>query len=431
MTRRKRVLVIHYFFPPLGGAGVPRILKFVKYLPDLGWEVAVVTSSTGARWYGARDPSLLAEIPPSVEIIRAGELPVARTRRRLWGILQRLRILPLASYIAWPDETVGWLPFATAAALRAARRWHPDVLLSSSYPYTSHLVALAVSRSTGVPWVADFRDPWTRNPQQEPPPWPLPGLNARLERALVNRADRVVRAYGPLELVGLAPDDPRGVIINNGVDEADFDGADGADGARPPADRFRLTYVGSLYGSRDARPVFEAVARLVRAGVIDPTRFEVSLVGNVWLGDQAVDLRSVRVDHVGYVDHARAVREMRSATALLFYAPAITLAPSGKIFEYLVAGRPILSVARRDNLAFGLVAESGGGAAAEPDDPAGIERAITELYQRWSAGTLEIGREVRERTLARFSRRHLTQELAGVLDAVSDSRAPNEANEMR
>ena len=422
MTRRKRVLVIHYFLPPLGGAGVPRILKFVKYLPELGWEVAVVTSSTRVRWYGPHDEGLLTEIPAAVRVIRAGELPIAPIRRRLIGNLQRLRVASLGSYIAWPDETVGWLPFAMAAAHRTARRWRPDVVLSSSYPYTSHLVALAVSRSMGVPWIADFRDPWTLNPQGDRPPRPLPQLNAWAERALARRADRLVVVDERLELVGVGSHDPRRVIIPNGVDETDFE-VRAADGAHPPTGRFRLTYVGSLYGTRDAEPVFQAIRRLVRAGVIDAQRFEVSLVGNVWLGGRTVELGAVRVTETGYVDHPRAVREMRSATALLFYAPASTWAPSGKIFEYLLSGRPILSVARRDNLAFELVDELEAGATAEPDDPAGIDRAITELYRRWSAETLEIGPEVRERTVARFSRRHLTADLARVLEATVADRS--------
>ena len=247
-------------------------------------------------------------------------------------------------------------------------------------------------------------------------------LNAWAERALARRADRLVVVDERLELVGVGSHDPRRVIIPNGVDETDFE-VRAADGAHPPTDRFRLTYVGSLYGTRDAEPVFQAIRRLVRAGVIDAQRFEVSLVGNVWLGGRTVELGAVRVTETGYVDHPRAVREMRSATALLFYAPASTWAPSGKIFEYLLSGRPVLSVARRDNLAFELVDELEAGATAEPDDPAGIDRAITELYRRWSAETLEIGPEVRERTVARFSRRHLTADLARVLEAAIADRS--------
>jgi hypothetical protein len=202
------------------------------------------------------------------------------------------------------------------------------------------------------------------------------------------------------------------------VDEADF--ALMRDVTQsPPTDRFRLVYVGSLYGTRDATPVFQSIARLASAGDIDPERFEVALVGNVWLGSAKIDAGPIRVEHTGYVDHLRAVGEMCRATALLFYAPSTTWAPSGKIFEYLLSGRPILAVGRRDNLACELVDELRAGRTAEPGDPAGIDRAIAELYRLWSTGSLTVGPEVREQTLARFSRRHLTAKLAHVLDQVS------------
>jgi glycosyltransferase involved in cell wall biosynthesis len=418
MSHRKRVLVIHYFFPPLGGAGVPRMLKFVKYLRDYGWEVTVLTSAVNVRWYGARDESLLEDLPPNVQVVRAGEVPIARTHRRLAGILRRLRISQLGTYVTWPDETVGWLPFAAAAGVRTGRRWRPDVILSSSYPYTNHFVALALSRLLQVPWIADFRDPWTHNPggtQSNALPWPLPRLNLRAERELVQRAHRVIVVDDRLELEGLDADDPRRVVIPNGVDPADLRPAD-SDVSRISADRFRLTYVGTLYGERDAGPVFRAIARLIRCGVIDKEKFEVSIVGNVWLNDGAFANYGIPISRHGYVDHARAVSEMCSATALLFYAPSSTWAPSGKIFEYLVSGRPILSVARTDNLAYQLVKELCAGVAVEPDDPAAIEQALELLYKRWLGGTLHVAPDVRERTVERFSRRRLTGDLAEVLD---------------
>jgi glycosyltransferase involved in cell wall biosynthesis len=269
VTPQKRVLVVHYFFPPLGGAGVPRVLKFVKYLPELGWDVAVVTSQIGVNWYAPRDAGRLAEVPASVRVTRAGEIPIAPLRRKLLGVLRRLGVPQIGSYIAWPDETVGWLPPAMAKAYGVARSWRPDVLLSSSYPYTAHFVALVVSRALGVPWVADFRDPWTHNPQADRLPRPLPALNRITERALVRHAHRIVIVDERMELVGLAPDDPRRVIIRNGVDEADFDPVS-ADEPQPPRERFRLTYVGSLYGDRDAAAVFESIKRLAATGAIDP-----------------------------------------------------------------------------------------------------------------------------------------------------------------
>ena len=416
MTAR-RLLLVHYFFPPLGGGGMPRVLKFVKYLPELGWDVTVLTCPATSQSYGVRDESMLAEVPPSVRVVRAPEIPVARARRRLRNPLLRLRIPQAEHFVGWPDEMSGWLPGASAAAVRVARHWRPSVVLSSSFPYTAHLVGFTAARAAGVPWVADFRDEWTLNPQRATLPRPLPKLNAWAERALVRRADNVILADSHYPLVGLAQDDPRRVVIHNGVDEADFDLDTSAAG--PPVDRFRLTYVGSLYGSRDAVPVLAAITRLIGSGVIDADRFELSIVGNASVPVGVLEGATFPINLRGYVEHERALREMQAATALLFYAPATTRATSGKIFEYLVSGRPILSVARSDNLAHRLVAELGAGVAAAPDDAPAIERALTDLYRRWIDGSLRVGPEVRRSTLERFSRRRLTADLARVLDAAA------------
>jgi glycosyltransferase involved in cell wall biosynthesis len=421
--RRRRVLVVHYFFPPLGGAGVPRVLKFVKYLPELGWDVTVITSGERARWYGVRDESLLADIPAGVRVVRAPEIPLAQLRRRLTNPLARLGAPMLTQYVGWPDATAGWLPAATAAAARLARSWKPNVVFSSSFPYTSHLVALAASRAAGVPWVADFRDPWTLNPQPDPTPRLLTRINSSAERRLVRRADRIIVVDDRLDLVGLDRADPRRVMIPNGIDEADIPSTSDSD-AEPQDDRFRLTYVGSLYGDRDAAPVLEAIATLASAGRVDPRRFEVSIVGNVWLTKSITDDGRIPIAMTGYVERHRALLEMRQASALLFYAPVSTWAPSTKIFEYLASGRPILSVARRDNLAYQLVKELDAGAVAEPDDPDGIKSAITELYDRWLAGSLDVTPSVRDQTLSRFSRRRLTSDLVRTLeDAVTHPRS--------
>ncbi len=416
---RRHVLVVHYHFPPLGGAGVQRVLKFVKYLPEQGWDVTVLTTSS--RAYAITDESLLGDVPPEVRVARTPEIPAITLRRRLLNPAHRLRIPGLIDYIGWPDDTSGWFPFATAKGLRLARELRPDAVFSSSYPYTAHIVARSVSRACGIPWVADFRDPWTRGSHSDPSRL-LTRVNRRTEQWLVREADRITVVDDSLELEGLDTNDPRRVVIHNGVDEADVDAGAGLE---PPAsDRFSLTHVGSLYGSRDAAPVFAAICRLIDRRGIDPDRFEVPLVGNVWMSDRPIAANGVPVRMVGYVDHHRAVREMRRATALLFYQPPDYPTSSGKIFEYLLSGRPILCVAGRENLAYRLVQEFGAGAVAEPGDPESIERALAQLYGRWRDGALGTGPEVRERTLARFSRRVLTGELANVLqDAVSASAA--------
>ena len=136
------------------------------------------------------------------------------------------------------------------------------------------------------------------------------------------------------QLQGLASDDPRRVVIVNGVDEADL-----PEGVAPPSDRFVLAYVGTLYGIRDPTPALHALSNLIEHGQIDGELVDVRLVGSMWLeGFEAP--AGIRIVETGYIEHARAVEEMCSATALLLYVPGSSLAPSGKLFEYLAwAGR--------------------------------------------------------------------------------------------
>lgn len=412
----RRVLMLAYYFPPLGGGGVQRTLKHVKYLPDEGFDPIVLTTRLG--WSPARDATLGEEVRPETVVIRAPELPLQLVKWGLGGALRRAGLPSrLTSYVGWPDGMVGWVPGATWHALRAVRRYRPDVLYSTLSPASAHLVALMVSRATGIPWVADFRDAWTRNPQGEWLPRPLAALSARLERAVVRRASYLVVVDESVELLGLDSDDPRRVVITNGVDPEDVPAVN----ARPRRPRFRISYVGTLYGARNAAPVFAALRALLDRGVIAEGDLELRIVGSAALGADA-NLERLPVSRTGYVDHAAAIHEMAAADVLLFHAPSVTQLPSGKIYEYLVSGRPILCVAGSDNSAFQLVQELGAGHCAEPGDLAAIEDAIERMYLSWKDGTLDISPDVSAETLRRFSRPALARALAAVLDDAAAER---------
>jgi glycosyltransferase involved in cell wall biosynthesis len=409
---RRRVLVLAYFFPPVGGAGVQRTLKFVKYLTQFGWEATVV--STRSRAYGARDESLLADVPSSTTVIRTAALPLARY---LGYALHRTGLKSLRAIVLWPDGGLGWMPFALFAALRAIRRERPDVLFSTSSPYGSHLVALLVAQLTGVPWVADFRDEWTANPHLADQPRVLSQLSDRAERAITRRAKAIVVAADYFELRGLARNDPRREEIVNGVDEEDFSETSLAD---PPSDRFVLSHVGTLYELQDPSAALRALAGLAESGTLDPGRAEVRLVGNVWIPGFAPP-PGVRVEQTGHVEHPRAIAEMRAATVLLLYVPATSLAPSGKLFEYLASGRPVLCLARDDNLASRLVREWDAGIVADPHDEAAIASALQTLWARWQQDGLPDQAEVRRRAFEQYSRRATASQLASVLVGTSNA----------
>ena len=182
----KHALMIIPFFPPMGGGGVYRPLSFVSYLPQHGWKTTVVTPEAGAYWIS--DPTLMERIPSTCRVIRTRTLSgqgllarsgaPERTRSQSRSSLGFSVARRAVSAVLMPDSYIGWYPFAVQAALAAAKVERFDALYSTSPPESAHLVGLAVQRRTGLPWLADFRDPWM-NLHLLPPPT---ALHARLHR---------------------------------------------------------------------------------------------------------------------------------------------------------------------------------------------------------------------------------------------------------
>ncbi len=223
-----------YYFPPLGGGGVQRTLKYVKYLPDEGFDSVVI--SGGARGYALRDRGLLRDVPPGTVVIRARAVPLQQVQWKLGAVLRRVGLSrTLVDNALWPDGLVGWLPSAVWHGLRAARIHRPDVLYSTSKPETAHLVALIVHRLTGLPWVADFRDAWTLNPfgPVSGVSGPMADASERLERAVVANASFMTVVDESIDLLGVGDGDARRVVIRNGVDPDDLP----EPGARPGRSR--------------------------------------------------------------------------------------------------------------------------------------------------------------------------------------------------
>lgn len=409
----RRVLVLAYFFPPLGGAGVQRVLKFVKYLPQSGWTPTVVT--TRSRWYPAQDPSLLSDVPPQAAVARATDPGALRLAARAGSLLP-----PADQVLGWPDEAAAWIPAAVGSTLRAVRAHRPDVLLSSCAPLSTHIVAMAVQHATGLPWIADFRDEWAANPYAHRIA-AIAGLTRRVEAAVRRRADRVTVASEHYVIGGRGPDDPKRVTITNGVDPDDV----AALAPTPRNDRLRLVFTGTLYATIDCRPVFETLARLAARGAIDPAQVELRLVGNVWLRDLP-SAGAVEVIRMGYVDHAQALAEMARADVLLAHVDPTSRHTPAKIFEYLATGRPVLCITHPESLSHRLVDELQAGWAVAPEDATGVERAIQTAYDRWKGGDLETRPAVRAEVLRRHGRDVLTRQLAEVLADVAQRPASSQ-----
>jgi glycosyltransferase involved in cell wall biosynthesis len=411
---RDKVLMFSYWFPPLGGSGVQRTLKFVKYLPLRGFDSLVVAGQP--RWFSqVPDAGLTREIPPTAVVVRVPTIPFDYVQGKLDGLLRRLGIsTDVIMSALWPDPVVGWVPAAVREGFRLIRRHQPRVLYSTSLPASSHLAALIVHRMTGLPWVADFRDGLTYHPDPSyTRAHPPTRVTAALERRVVRAAKFTTVACESIDIVDLARDDPRRRMIPNGVDLDDLP-VDRTMSAGTD-DRFRLTFVGTMFGARDGGPVLAAVRALVDRGVIDPGRFEVRIVGNVMQTDRGS--LPVPVSFTGFVDHAQAVVEMHRATALIFHEPPYVPGASGKVYEYLASRRPVICAAHPNNVGYRLIDELGAGECADVRDQAAVEAALERLVLRWKQGALTPLDHVRDEALRRFSRAKLAGDLAEVLRA--------------
>jgi glycosyltransferase involved in cell wall biosynthesis len=411
-----KVLLVTMYFPPAGGGGVQRPLKFATHLPALGIETHVLAPDDPKWLYS--DPGLA---PPTQAWIHRARYLGPRARRLADDLHGRsgLDLLSrqarsLSRRVLVPDENVAWNLTAIPAAVRIVRSEGIDVVLTTSPPNSVHLIGAAVKRMTGVRWVADLRDSIASHPHRrveraavrakEKVSASVAGLVARQADVIVAASDAIAE-----EALGL---EPAGVVttILNGADFDDFAGLEYRRG-----DRFRITHTGSFFGKRDPRPFLSALAESGLQDVVARFVGDFRVADREWaeslgLGD--------RVELLPHVPRREALALQRDSDALLLLIPEAggrgRGVLSGKVFEYLAAERPILAAVPPEGAAAELILETGAGIVAASDDVPALTRALTELHAAWTAGSLDgtaLSAEDRER-LGRGAR---VEELAEVL----------------
>jgi glycosyltransferase involved in cell wall biosynthesis len=413
-----KVLLVTMYFPPAGGGGVQRSLKLAQYLPALGIETHVLAPDD-PKWVH-RDPEL--RVPTQAWIHRARYIgPRARKPaeelRAAEGFERALvQAQVTARRLLLPDASVTWNLTAIPAAIRIVRREGIDAVITTSPPPSVHFVGAAVQRATGVRWIADLRDPLVANQQRRDDTTAArarEAANEKVARLVVRRADALTCVSEAIaaEVRGL---DARATVrvISNGCDFDDFAGVE-----YRPAARFRITHTGSFFGKRDPRPFLQAfhdadldaVARFVGDFRSSDREWAASLD----LGD--------RLELVDYLPHAESLRVQRDSEALLLLIPDAggrgKGVLSGKVFEYIAAGRPILAVVPPDGAAAELIRETGSGVVVAPDDVAGIRTALVDMHTRFAHGGLP-SLELARRDEDRLSRRARVEEMATLLRGI-------------
>lgn len=439
----KKVLIISYYFPPSGGPGVQRVLKFVKYLPAFGWQPVVLTVENGD--FPARDESLLREIPSSTPVYRTRIFEPYALYRKLTGRSAGAPIdvenIPgssgpkrsvsesIASFIRStffiPDARIGWYPYAVPEALEIIRQEDIQAIYSSSPPYTTAVIARRLHQLTRLPWIAGFRDPWTGF-LSTPDRWFFPAAVDRYLESNVIRDATVIEAAWRGILKDIIRKNPnvdctKLFHLPNGFDGEDFPSVEPRSG-----DRFVVTYTGSLYGKRNPATFLKAVEELVAEGFVDPGRILLQFIGRFGAEvKEMIEHSAIRlsVKLTPYLPHGESIRELLRSDALLLIvddaAGSEEIVP-GKVYEYIGARRPIIALAP-EGAAAELIRETRSGFVADSNDIGKIKAAFLEYYRKFPYDTSVLEHD--ERAMQKYERREITRHLASLLDAVTNRSA--------
>jgi hypothetical protein len=462
----QRALVVAYVFPPSGGAGVQRVTKFVRYLPEFGWDCSVLTVANPS--VPVSDETLMSEVPESTIIrtartlepgyaiknaISAGTVDGLSRSGRLKQSLKKL-VRSAGNAVLQPDAQVLWYPNALKEGMRLLGELQHDAIFVTAPPFSSFVIGSELSRRSGLPLVLDYRDEWgISNQYQENRQksrlshW----LQGRMQRRVMRQASAVIATTRlSSEAVGDAARraGSRASIshIYNGYDANDCEASD--DCPVPRCDRLRLAYVGTLWNLTSIEPVVEAIKQVAATDPDLAGRIELVVAGRR-TGEQdtildRLDGTPCRVEREGYVDHHRAISIMQSADALcllLSDLPDAGRVVPAKTFEYLALRQPILSIAPSGEVGE-LLSKCPLASSFEPGNVAGIAEWMIQRLRAGSDGlapgnvlcdplSLTLSPSGGEGTNAdnwnvrQFERRELTRQLAGVLDQVTGQTLKN------
>lgn len=430
----RKVLIITYYWPPSGGAGVQRWLKFVKYLRNFGWEPVVYTPENPE--YPAIDNSLLKDIPQGIEIVRTPIwepysfykklVGAKKTERINAGFLSEKKRPGLAErFSIWlrgnffiPDARKFWIKPSIKFLVKYLKQHPVDAIVSTGPPHSMHMIALGVKKRTGLPWLADFRDPWTNIDFYHElmlSSW-ADRKHHKQEMSVLKKADEVVVISNSMKTDFLKLLKRDYSVITNGYDQDDIAGVD----ARID-ERFSVAHIGTMVKTRNPLLLWEVLSEEISKDTDFANELEIKLVGSVdYSVTESIEAAGLGnyVNKISYVPHNEVVKIQQQSQVLLLLindTPNAKVILPGKFFEYMAARRPILCIGPRDGDAAEVILETNAGYVSEKDDKESIRKAINELYSRFRTGK----NIVDSKGIARFSRESLTGRMAECLSVIS------------
>jgi glycosyltransferase involved in cell wall biosynthesis len=434
----RKVLIITYYWPPAGGPGSQRMVKFAKYLPNFGWQPIILTVENGEFPY--LDDSLAKDISSDVKVYRtaswepflfykkltkraSGEaLPVGLLADRKKSIAERI-----ASWIRVnlfvPDARVGWKPFATKKALEIIRKEDIDLIFSSSPPHSLQIIAKRLKKRTGLPWVADFRDRWTDIRYYQVLERPRLRITRKvdsiLEKKVLTSANYVTAtSEGFLRNFNekIKPKTQSFHFIPNGYDEDDFD-----DIAEKELQEFRILHAGSLIGQQNPQVLWNSLFRLFESDPGIKRSLRVHFIGkshdSIVRAVHEKGLSDI-VEFKDHLPHKNILVEFSKASILLAVIPDIPNNRSivlGKIYEYIGTGKPILIIGPPEGDAAKIISEIANSAICDYADEEHCAEFIRNVFAEWAESKRVPLTPVQQRL--RYSRQNIAKSLAEIFNS--------------
>lgn len=425
----KKILIITYYWPPSGGAGVQRWLKFSKFLPEFGYEPIILTVDERVASYAQLDHSLLAEINPGMAVHRTETFEPYNLYRKLsnkkeipyGGFSNQKKITLFEKFSRFirgnlfvPDPRKGWNKYAYKKAAELIRKEQIEVVVTSGPPHSTHLIGKKLKRNFGIKWIADFRDPWTDIYYYKDLyhigliTW----YDRKLEESVLSEADKIITVSGEVGklLLKKIPDSSSKIaVIPNGYDNTDFENTEPVHN-----EMFTITYTGTISMTYRIEQFAEAVCLLpgkVKEGI------KIRFIGNV--PDEIVNLFYLKgigemVEVMGYLPHKQAVSQMKGASMLLMSIPDTPDNKgivTGKLFEYLAACKPILAIGPKGGDVEILIDKCKAGKLFTYQDIEGMKNYILETYQQYLNGNSDFN----STGIGSYTRKNLTEELSRYL----------------
>lgn len=414
---KRKVLVIAYYFPPMGYSGVQRTAKFVKYMPDFGWEPTVLTIQP--KYYYAFDNYLLKEIENrGIRVIRTGTKdPTQRiiNQKKIKSEIIRKVFNRISQTFFLPDNKKGWMKPALREARKLLSLETFDIIFATAPPYTSFLIGTELKKEFGIPLILDYRDAWLDDGLSF---YPTPfhrWIVKSMEKKVLHQSNKIVSYTRQIKehilknYPFIKPDEI--VIIPHGYDEEDFEVK--SENLRS-SNKFRITYSGAFYDERTPKFFLKAIEKLLFERPDLESQIEFYFVGNFpkyyYRKIQKSKYKSI-FHFTDYVNHQENIKYLLSSDVLwlmIRHSKNPHLYATSKLFEYMGTTKPILACVPLNGAAASILKDYGAAFIVEPEDVEGIKNKLIELFELYKNDALP---KADLNYIQQFERKKLTHEL--------------------